>query len=76
MQTGRQLLAANGHDPPLTAVALSPQGWRIAAGGFSGTVKTYDCRLCGNIDDLVSIARQRLAHLRHLEGWLSRRASS
>ena len=65
METGRRLLAVNGRDHPLTAVALSPQGWRIAAGGFGGTVKTYDCRLCGNIDDLVSVARQRLAHLRH-----------
>jgi WD40 repeat protein len=65
LQTGRQLLAVNGHDHPLTAVALSPHGWRIAAGGVHGTVKTYDCRLCGNIDDLVALARQRLSHLRH-----------
>jgi hypothetical protein len=49
----------------LTAIALSPAGWKIAAGGAEGTVKTYDCRLCGNIDDLVAVARQRLAHLRH-----------
>ena len=65
MESGRRLLAVNGRDHPLTAVALSPHGWRIAAGGDHGTVKTYDCRLCGNIDDLVSVARQRLAHLRH-----------
>jgi WD40 repeat protein len=65
MESGRRLLAVNGRDHPLTAVALSPHGWRIAAGGFGGTVKTYDCRLCGNIDDLVSVARQRLAHLQH-----------
>jgi WD40 repeat protein len=65
LRTGRQFLAVNGRDHPLTAVALSPHGWRIAAGGAKGTVKTYDCRLCGNIDDLAAIARQRLAHLRH-----------
>jgi WD40 repeat protein len=64
VSTGRRLLAVNGLDHPLTAVALSPRGWRIAAGGVHGSVKTYDCRLCGNIDDLVSVARQRLAHLR------------
>ena len=63
--TGRPLLFVNGHDRPLTAIALSPDGWKIAAGGAEGTVKTYDCRLCGNIDDLVAVARQRLAHLRH-----------
>ena len=64
VSTGRRLLAVNGHDA-LTAVALSPHGWRIAAGGLHGSVKTYDCRICGNIDDLVALARQRLAHLRH-----------
>jgi hypothetical protein len=65
MVTGRRLLAVNGHgDHPLTAVALSPHGWRIAAGGLHGSVKTYDCRLCGNIDDLVAVARGRLANLR------------
>jgi WD40 repeat protein len=65
METGRRLIAVNGRDHPLTAVALSPHGWRIAAGGHTGSVRTYDCRLCGNIDDLVSLARERLANLRH-----------
>ena len=66
VSTGRRLLAVNGLvDHPLTAVALSPHGWRIVAGALHGSVKTYDCRICGNIDDLVSLARQRLAHLRH-----------
>ena len=65
METGRRLIAVNGRDHPLTAVALSPRGWQIAAGGLGGSVRTYDCRLCGKIDDLVSLARERLAHLRH-----------
>jgi WD40 repeat protein len=65
VSTGRRLLAVNGLlDHPLTAVALSPRGWRIVAGGLHGSVKTYDCRICGNIDDLVSLARERLANLR------------
>jgi WD40 repeat protein len=65
-RSGRQLLFVNGHDHPLAAIAMSPRGWTIAAGGASkGSVKTYDCRLCGNIDDLVAVARQRLARLRH-----------
>jgi WD40 repeat protein len=65
VSTGRRLLAVNGRDHPLTAVALSPHGWRIVAGGLHGSVKTYDCRICGNIDDLVWVARERLANLRH-----------
>jgi WD40 repeat protein len=64
VSTGRRLLAVNGLDHPLTAVALSPRGWRIVAGGLHGSVNTYYCRICGNIDDLVSLARERLANLR------------
>jgi WD40 repeat protein len=64
VSTGRRLLAINGLlDHPLTAVALSPHGWRIVAGALHGSVKTYDCQICGNLDDLLSLARQRLAHL-------------
>jgi WD40 repeat protein len=65
METGRRLIAVNGRDHPLTAVALSPHGWQIAAGGHTGSVRAYDCLPCGNIDDLVSLARERLANLRH-----------
>jgi WD40 repeat protein len=65
MSSGRQLFGLNGRDRRLTAVAFSPRGWRIVTGGVAHTVKTYDCRLCGGVDDLVDLARLRLAHLRH-----------
>jgi WD40 repeat protein len=64
VSTGRQFLGLNGRERRLTSVAFSPTGWRIVTGGLEGTVKTYDCRLCGGIDDLVQLARQRLANLR------------
>lgn len=64
VRTGRALFFLNAHDT-LSAAAFSPHGWRIVTGGMLGTVKTYDCRLCGNIGDLVSLARERLANLRH-----------
>ena len=64
--TGRKLFGLNARDDPrLTSVAFSPHGWRIATGGIQGTVKTYDCRLCGTLDDLVRVAHDRLANLRH-----------
>jgi WD40 repeat protein len=65
MSTGRPLFFLNGHDRPLIAAAFSPHGWRIATGGRHGTVKTYDCLLCGNVDDLIAVARARLANLHH-----------
>jgi WD40 repeat protein len=62
--TGERILLINGHDRLLTAAAFSPTGWRIATGSDSGAVKTYDCRVCGGIDELVKLAEQRLAQLR------------
>jgi WD40 repeat protein len=64
VHTGRALFFLNAHDQ-LTAAALSPARWRIVTGGLLGTVKTYDCRLCGGIDDLITVGRERLANLRH-----------
>ena len=62
--TGRKLFGLNALDNRLIAVAFAPRGWRIASGGLHGTVRTYDCRLCGRLDDLVALARSRLANLR------------
>jgi hypothetical protein len=47
----------------LISVAVSPRGWGIAKGGLAGGVKAYDCLLCDGIDDLVKVARERLANL-------------
>jgi WD40 repeat protein len=66
-KTGERMLLLDGKegkDRVLTAAAFSPAGWRIATGGQSGVVRTYDCRLCGHIDDLVELAQSRLAQLR------------
>jgi WD40 repeat protein len=63
-RTGERILLLNGHDRILTSVAFSPTGWRIATGGESGAVRTYDCRLCGGINELVKLGEQRLAQLR------------
>jgi hypothetical protein len=48
----------------LITVAFSPRRWGIASGGLAGGVKVYDCRLCGNLSDLKTLSRERLAPLR------------
>ena len=63
--SGERVLQLDGQDRILTAVAFSPSGWRIATGGESGAVRTYDCRLCGGIDELVALGERRLAQLKH-----------
>jgi WD40 repeat protein len=62
-ETGERVLDLDGNDRVLTSAAFSPTGWRIATGGGSGDVRTYDCRLCGGVDELVDLAESRLAQL-------------
>ncbi len=62
--TGERMLLLDGRDRILTSVDFSPAGWRIASGGERGAVRSYDCRLCGGIDELVKLAEERLEQLR------------
>ena len=63
-KTGERILLLDGRDRVLPSVAFSPTGWRIVTGGRSGAVRTYVCELCGGIDELIRLARRRLARLR------------
>jgi WD40 repeat protein len=63
-KTGERVFLLDGQDRLLTSIAFSPTEWRIATGGQSGAVRTYNCRLCGGIDDLIELAEERLAQLR------------
>jgi WD40 repeat protein len=65
VDTGRLLFFLHADEPLLNAVEFSHQDWRIATGGaLKGMVETYDCSLCGRIDDLIALARARLAAIR------------
>jgi WD40 repeat protein len=63
VSTGRLLLYLRGHEEPLTTASFSPDGRRILTASRDGTVRTYTCELCGGIDDLLALARARLAGL-------------
>jgi WD40 repeat protein len=53
-----------GHETgPLTSAVFSPDGRRILTAAGDGTVRTYVCDLCGDLDDLLRIAAKRLATL-------------
>ncbi len=62
--TGQRILLLDGRDPILTSIDFSPTGWRIVTGAESGAIRTYDCRLCGGIDELIPLAEARLAPIR------------
>jgi WD40 repeat protein len=63
-QSGERLMTLDGKDRILTSIDASPAGWRIVTGGERGAIRTYDCRLCGGLDELEDAARQRLEQLR------------
>ncbi len=48
---------------PLSHVAFSPRGWRLAIGSRDGSVLTFDCRLCGGVRQLTAIGAARLAEI-------------
>jgi len=52
-----------GPTRPLNTVAFSPLGWHLAMGSRDGSVRTYDCRLCGGIKQLAAIGAVRLAEI-------------
>jgi WD40 repeat protein len=48
---------------PLSRVAFSPWGWSLAIGSRDGSVRTFDCRLCGGVKQLAAIGAARLAEI-------------
>ena len=58
---GESILRLQGHEGTVTAVAFDPSGRIIVTGGADGTVRTYRCDPCGDVDELVELADRRLA---------------
>jgi WD40 repeat protein len=48
---------------PLSHVAFSPRGWNLAIGSRDGSVRTFECHLCGRVRQLTAIGRARLAEI-------------
>jgi WD40 repeat protein len=44
----------------VTDVAFSPRGWRIVFGTVDGSFRTFNCTLCGRLEQLSAIARAKL----------------
>jgi WD40 repeat protein len=52
-----------GHRGGVGAVAFSGVGWHVFSGGLDGTLRRYDCQLCGGTDRLSRLATRKLARL-------------
>ena len=52
-----------GADSPLTSASFGPDGRRIVTTSEDGTVRRFDCVICGSLDDLEALAAERLGRL-------------
>ena len=59
--TGELVRLLRGPPGPFTAVSFSPDSRTIVAASGNGVVSSYDCRLCGEIPELLELAEERLA---------------
>jgi WD40 repeat protein len=62
--SGEIVLRLRGHVGTTTAATFDPAGKVIVTGGVDGTVRTYACEVCGDVDDLLDLADRRLAATR------------
>jgi WD40 repeat protein len=62
--TGEQIYLFQGHVGKLLSAAFDPTSRRFVTGGVDGTVQTYRCPICGHADELIVLARARLAAAR------------
>ena len=59
--TGEHVVFLRGHTKPLVgAVFAGGDGRLIVTASKDGTVRTWRCGLCGDVDDLIKLAQQRL----------------
>ena len=52
-----------GHRGGVGAVAFSGVGWHVFSGGLDGTLRRYDCQLCGGTGRLSRLAAAKLERL-------------
>jgi WD40 repeat protein len=57
----RPLFYLQGHVGPLTGAAFAPDSRTIVTSGTDGTIRTYVCQVCGSLQELITLAKRRLA---------------
>jgi WD40 repeat protein len=59
--TGEQAFLRGPTKAPIVGVAFAGRDGRtVVSAGADGTVRTYHCALCGNVHELLAIAKRRL----------------
>jgi len=60
-RSGTLVTYLRGHKGRVLSAGFDPAGRTIVTGGEDGTVRTYQCEICGELDELVELAERRLA---------------
>ena len=47
------------------SATFDPTSHTIVSGSADGTVRFYPCDLCGDLDELLAVAKRRLATAQH-----------
>ena len=61
--SGKELAPLGGHTSEVASAAFSPDGARVVTASQDGTARIYACELCGSLDDLIALARTRIADI-------------
>ena len=61
---GDFMFFVRGNVLPINSVAFSPRGWEVATASRDGSIRVFDCKLCGRLPDLESYARAQLSSLK------------
>ena len=59
--SARQLFYLRGHTGKLTDVAFAPSGPRLVSSSRDGTLRTYACVVCTDLNGIIHVAEERLA---------------
>ncbi|MGH8932594.1 MAG: TIR domain-containing protein [Egibacteraceae bacterium] len=57
-----------GYEDDVIAVAFRPDGQRLASASTDGLVRAWECEVCGPIEEVLALARERATYLNELEG--------
>jgi WD40 repeat protein len=61
VDTGRLLFYLRGHSSQLTSASFSPRGNELLTSSADGSVRVYECVVCGDLEELEALAEARLA---------------
>jgi len=61
VSTGERALILRGHSQPLIGAAFAgADGRLVITGSKDGTIRSFQCEICGGVDELIGLAKRRL----------------